>query len=127
MGLKGFLAKILGADKVVGKVLDTGANITKTLSNKEQASRRLQTDMLSDNKLSKSIRPLIAIWAILFYSALVILGLFGIKASPESMNTLHTILVISIGFYYPARTLEKIMKEKLKDQKKDPGTNQDIT
>ncbi len=73
MKIGSFIGKLLGADKVVGKVVDAGTDITKTLSKTEQASRRQQSDMLGDNKLSKSIRPLIVIWAILLYSAMNIL------------------------------------------------------
>ena len=125
MGLKNFLGKITGADKIIGKVLDTGKDVLKTVSNKEQASRRHQLDMSSDSRLSKFVRPFIAIWVSVMFVLLHILALFGIKAEPSDFSMIHSILMLVISFYFPARTIEKIIKRRFPNTKKDPEKNQD--
>ena len=65
MALKNLFVKKLDVNEVVKE----GKEIVKAVASKEQGSRRHETDMLSDSKLSKNIRPIIMIW---------ILGLFTI-------------------------------------------------
>ncbi len=125
MSIGSFFGKLLGADKVVGKVVDAGTDLTKTFSNKEQASRRHQADMDSDYRFAKFIRPFIALWISILYIALFICEIFGIKIDSSHFSTIQTLLMLIISFYFPARTIEKIMKAKLKDKKKDPGKDQD--
>lgn len=125
MGLKKFFGKLTGADKVVGKVLDTGADLTKTFSNKEQGSRRLKTDMESDSKLTKSIRPIIVIWSLAIFTIILVLEWLGIGTKAIYVSTVHLAVTLSLGFYMPARSVEKWFKATLKAKKKDPEEKQD--
>lgn len=79
----------------------------------EGVTRRWESDMNSDNKLSKNIRP---ITLIVLTS---MLGVFMLLDSAELLvvkemwvDLLSTLLVITFGGYYGARTVEKVMKPK---------------
>jgi hypothetical protein len=94
----------------VDKALDTSKEVAKTFSNKEQGSRRQETDMLSDSWLSKNIRPLITIWVFL----LLTVDVFGFQYSDTAKDTIYWVAIICVGFYFPGRTAEKWFKTKIK-------------
>ena len=105
----GFLKNILGMGDV-REIVETGADVAKTFSNKEQGTRRQEIDMLSDTPLSKNIRPIIAVWSLVLLSAyLVCLG-FGVEFNDQIGETVFWLVVLVMGFYFPGRTAEKWMK-----------------
>ena len=99
----------------VNEVVREGKEIVKAVSSKEQGSRRHETDMLSDNKLSKNIRPVIMIWTYcLFTIMLFCIVVFKTEFPQVVMNAIFVMCGICLGFYFPGRSIEKWMKTKLK-------------
>ena len=90
-----------------GKLAESASEIVADTSKQKNATNRHVTDMQADNKLSKLIRPLVTIWAIVAFTAIAVLGYFGYVADPEIKSTLNLVLGLSVGFYFPGRTLEK--------------------
>lgn len=109
----GFLKKILGIGDVK-EIVKEGANIAKTFSNKEQGTRRLEIDMLSDTPLSKNVRPIIVIWVLFLFTAMLIGSFFGITFPEEIKETIFWVLIIAVGFYFPGRSAEKYFKSRYK-------------
>lgn len=105
-----FIKKLLGMN--TEKIVETGADVAKTFSNKEQGTRRHQIDMMSDTPLSKNIRPIIAIWSMFLLTLMLVLKSFGIELDPEVKETIFWVSVIVMGFYFPGRTAEKWMKKR---------------
>ena len=93
-------------------VIETGAGIAKTFSNKEQGTRRMELDMLTDTPLSKNIRPIIAMWSMLLLTAYLICVGAGVKFDDQIGETVFWLIIIVMGFYFPGRTAEKWMKRK---------------
>ena len=100
-------------------VANSGSEIVSTLSTKGNTTDRHHTDMLSDNALSKSIRPMIMIWAMILFSIMLLMDLFGVAISSELKSAISLILGLSVGFYFPGRTLEKYIKNAVKPSKED--------
>ena len=98
----------------VDKVLDTGKDVAKTFSSKEQASRRQENDMLSDSWLSKNIRPIISLWVLLLFTVFLILKGCGVELDLEIGKDIAVMTFIVFSFYFPGRTLEKWIKSKAK-------------
>jgi len=96
----------------VENIADNAADVAKTFSNKEQGTRRHQIDMMSDTPLSKNIRPIIAIWALVLLTLMLIAGFFEIKLDAEIKETIFWVSIIVVGFYFPGRTAEKWMKSR---------------
>ena len=69
----------------LNEVIKDGKEIVKVASNKEQGSRRHETDMLSDNKLSKNIRPIIIIWTFILFTLMLISIVFFKVVFPEKI------------------------------------------
>ena len=109
-----FIKKILGmnVNNIAGKILDTGESVIKTLSSKEQGTRRQKSDMLSDSWLSKNIRPLIALWVLMLFTLYLISKTCGVALDRETGSDIFYMAIIIFTFYFPGRTLEKWMKEK---------------
>lgn len=107
------LKKIFNSKGTVEKVLDTGSDIVKTLSAKEQGTKRMQLDMMADTVLSKNIRPIVALWSILLLTVYLILDGFGIKLNKEIGETIFWLIMIVMTFYFPSRTVEKWIKSKM--------------
>ena len=109
---------MFGAKKgidLADKVLDTGSDLAKTFSNKEQGSRRHSLDMLSDSPLSKNIRPIIAIWSLTLLTVMLVCsGVFDLTFPTEVKQTIFWLVIIVMGFYFPGRTAEKWMKSRTK-------------
>ena len=99
----------------LNKVIKTGKDIVKIASNKEQGSRRHETDMLSDNQLSKNIRPIIIIWTYSLFTIMIgCIIIFKTKFPQVIMNAIFVMLGLCVGFYFPGRSIEKWLKTKLK-------------
>jgi len=98
----------------VNEIVKDGVKIVKTVSSKEQGSRRHETDMLSDNRLSKNIRPIIVLWTFGLLTLMIIaIVFFKIEFPQEIKNTIFIAIIIELGFYFPGRTIEKWIKSKL--------------
>ena len=98
----------------VNEIVKDGKAIVKIASNKEQGSRRHETDMLSDNKLSKNVRPVIAYWIVSLFTFMIVTRvLFKVEFTIEEQKTILISLAIVLGFYFPGRTVEKWIKSKL--------------
>ena len=96
----------------VGKIADNAADVAKTFSNKEQGTRRHEIDMMSDTWLSKSIRPIIAIWAMTLLTLMLAASFFEVELPKEIKETIFWLCIIVMGFYFPGRTAEKWMKSR---------------
>ena len=95
-----------------GKVATAAEGIVASGSRQEQTTKRHSTDMLSDSRLSKSIRPMVLIWAMAFFTVTAALAYFGKSIGAEFQSTINLILGLAVGFYFPGRTLEKFMRKK---------------
>jgi len=110
MALKNFFVKKLDVNEVVKE----GKEIVKAVASKEQGSRRHETDMLSDSKLSKNIRPIIMIWILGLFTIMIgCIAIFGTEFPQVVMNSIFVMSGICLGFYFPGRTVEKWIKSKL--------------
>lgn len=109
-----FFKRLLGMEVDVNKIAETGKEVVKTLSSKEQGTRRLQIDMMSDTPLSKNVRPIIVLWVLFLFTALLVGSFFGVDFPVEIKETMFWVLIIAVGFYFPGRTADKWIKTKLK-------------
>ena len=99
----------------VNEIVGDGKEVVKTVSSKEQGSRRHETDMLSDNKLSKNIRPVIIIWTYTLFTIMIAcIVIFKTEFPQIIMSTICILLGACITFYFPGRMAEKYFKTKLK-------------
>ena len=107
-----FFKKLLGMD--INEAIKDGKEVVKTLSSKEQGTRRLEVDMMSDTPLSKNVRPIIVLWVLFLFTAMLVGSFFGLDFPAEIKETLFWVLIIAVGFYFPGRTIDKWTKTKLK-------------
>lgn len=98
----------------VNKTIETAGDVIKSSSFKEQGSDRHQNDMLSDSWLSKNIRPIIVLWTMTLFTTIIVGSWFGLKTDPNQSQTIGTLLFGAVGFYFPARSLEKYIKNRAK-------------
>ena len=111
MAIKNLFKKAINVNGIV----ESGKDIVKIASNKEQGSRRHETDMLSDNKLSKNIRPIIIIWTYALFTIMIgCIIIFKTVFPQVIMNAIFVLLGLCVGFYFPGRSIEKWLKTKLK-------------
>tara|TARA_R110000737_G_C14438785_1_gene460998 strand:- start:347 stop:733 length:387 start_codon:yes stop_codon:yes gene_type:complete len=118
-----------GVIKEVGGILD---NLTTTKGEKleakrklkeillkaeagaqEQVSRRWESDMKSDNMLSKNIRPLICVFLTAMF---VVISIFdgnagGFTIAEAYVPIYQTLLITVYGAYFAGRSIEKIKKK----------------
>ena len=100
----------------INEIVKDGVKIVKTVSSKEQGSRRHETDMLSDNKLSKNIRPIIILWTYALFTLMVgCIVIFKTEFPQIVMTTISILLGACITFYFPSRSIEKYFRSKLKN------------
>lgn len=98
------------------KTVETAGEVIQSSSYKEQGTRRLNIDMLSDSWLSKNIRPIIVVWALTMLTFIIISRVCGLVVNSEDSNTVHTITIIAVTFYFPLRSAEKLLKSKIKNK-----------
>lgn len=93
--LKNELEKILNENRVVIE---------------QEVTKRWQSDMNSDNWLSKSIRPLVLGWLVVSTTLLIFIDAGAIKFVVEEkwVDLLQIVLITVIGAYFGSRGLEKI-------------------
>tara|TARA_R100001509_G_scaffold145288_1_gene101841 strand:- start:975 stop:1382 length:408 start_codon:yes stop_codon:yes gene_type:complete len=131
--MKQILAKIFGgaggsiADKISGVVdkfvqtKDEKAAFEKEMTNifmshelslEKEISERHKNDMQSDSWLSKNIRPLLTIFSLVLYTLFAItdgnIGEFNI--ANQYVDLLGQIVIMSLGFYFTSRGIEKTAK-----------------
>jgi len=131
--MKDILGKIFGsagggiADKissVVDKFVQTKdekAEFEKEMTNifmahelslEKEITSRHSADMQSDSWLSKNIRPLLTIFSLLLYTLFAItdgnIGEFNI--ANQYVDLLGQIVIMSLGFYFTSRGIEKTAK-----------------
>lgn len=109
-----FFKRLLGMEVDVNEIVKDGKEVVKTLSSKEQGTRRHEIDMMSDTPLSKNVRPIIVLWVLFLFTALLIGSFFGVDFPVEIKETMFWVLIIAVGFYFPGRTADKWIKTKLK-------------
>ena len=79
----------------------------------ESITRRWETDMNSDNRLSKNIRPVILITLTSMLAIFMFLDSAELLQVDEMwVDLLSSLLIITFGGYYGARTVEKVMNRK---------------
>ena len=131
--MKNILAKIFGsaggsiADKISGVVdkfvqtKDEKAEFEKEMTNifmshelslEKEITERHKNDMQSDSWLSKNIRPLLTIFSLVLYTLFAItdgnIGEFNI--ANQYVDLLGQIVIMSLGFYFTSRGIEKTAK-----------------
>lgn len=79
----------------------------------DQVTRRWESDMKSDNWLSKNIRPLICIFLTVIF---VVLSMFDgnigeFKIQDSYVPIYQTLLITVYGAYFAGRSIEKIKKK----------------
>lgn len=91
--------------------------IKAELDLEKEITSRHSYDMQSDSWLSKNIRPLLTIFSLLLYTIFSItdgnIGNFNIQ--DNYVNMLGQIVIMSLGFYFTSRGIEKtasILKKK---------------
>jgi len=109
-----FIKRLLGMEIDVNEVIKDGKEVVKTLSSKEQGTRRLKIDTMSDTPLSKNVRPIIVIWVLFLFTIMLVGSFFGLDFPTEIKETMFWVLIIAVGFYFPGRTADKWIKTKLK-------------
>ena len=95
--LKNELEKILNENRVVIE---------------QEVTKRWQSDMNSDNWLSKSIRPLVLAWLVVSTTLLIFIdaGVIDFIVEDKWVDLLQIVLITVIGAYFGSRGLEKIKK-----------------
>lgn len=93
-------------DPVSNVAKEIGGTI-RAFGNKEQGTKRQALDMLSDSKLSKSVRPIAIIWILLLFTASMIASWFGLQTPDQYQELIFWALLAVIGFYFPGRDLVK--------------------
>lgn len=95
--LKNELEKILNENRVVIE---------------QEVTKRWQSDMQSDNILSKSIRPLVLAWLVVSTTLLIFIdaGMINFVVEDKWVDLLQIVLITVIGAYFGSRGLEKIKK-----------------
>ena len=82
------------------------------LSLEKEITSRHAADMQSDSWLSKNIRPLLAIFSLILYTLFAIsdgnIGDFNI--ANQYVDLLGQIVIMSLGFYFTSRGIEKTAK-----------------
>jgi len=131
--MKKILAKIFGATgsniaEKISNIIDkhTFSKVEKAQFEKEmqeifikaeldlesEITKRHQNDMVSDSWLSKNIRPLLTIFSLILYTIFSItdgnIGDFNIEDNYVDM--LGQIVIMSLGFYFTSRGIEKTAK-----------------
>lgn len=86
--------------------------IKAELDLEKEITSRHKYDMQSDSWLSKNIRPLLTIFSLILYTLFAIsdgnLGNFDIQ--DQYVDLLGQIVIMSLGFYFTSRGIEKTAK-----------------
>jgi hypothetical protein len=113
-GVKAVRGLFNGNKMDVNETIETAGEVIKSGSFKEQGTERQRNDMLSDSWLSKNIRPIIVLWTMTLFTTIIVGSWFGLKTDVTQSQTIGTLLFGAVGFYFPARSLEKYIKNRAK-------------
>lgn len=117
MGIFGFLKRKTvgeeGSDPISTIAQEVGDTV-RGFSSKEQGTKRLGIDMLSDNRLSKSVRPITIIWILTLFTASLVANWCGLKTDSTYQDLIFWALLACIGFYFPGRDLVKSFAKRRK-------------
>lgn len=119
MGWMGFAS--LSNSKIMTdpeKIIESiGKNIDRNFESEEERQQSLSdrhsVDMLSDNWLSKAVRPIITLTLLGLFIAVVITSFFGVKIPEHIGYELGAMLTAAIGFYFQSRRNEKMNSKKM--------------
>lgn len=106
------LDKVTNLVSGVGKAIDD--NTESGEERQAQLTRRLEIDMVSDNWLSKSIRPLTLLILLLFELIIVVAGAMGNTIDAAITIQVGTLLGAAIGFYFDSKKRERIAEKNAK-------------
>lgn len=103
--MKDLVANIIkGADKV--------DDFTESAEERQATlTKRHEVDMLSDNKLSKSIRPITLIVLLGLQVVLVVLSAFGLHADPAIISQHGVLLLGAFSFYFHSKKAERVAEK----------------
>ena len=90
------------------------AQLQADMNEKQEITKRWQSDMSSDSWLSKNIRPLALIAIFLAYFLFTAMSAFGYNAQESYVNLLGSWGQIVFLAYFGGRTVEKVMEMKSK-------------
>ena len=95
------------------------AQLNADISEGQELTKRLQSDMASDSWLSKNIRPMTLIAILLGYFTFAMMSAFGVDTNKTYVELLGQWGMLIMSFYFGGRTLEKIMDMKAKEKRDD--------
>lgn len=103
----------------VGDIVKTGAELVDNIHTSQEEELAFienmhSVDMKSDSWLSKNIRPLFLVFAILGWTLASILSSAGHAVDPELIVVLERWGEFAITFYFGARGWEKVERTKMK-------------
>jgi len=86
--------------------------IKAELDLEKEITERHKYDMQSDSWLSKNIRPLLTIFSLFLYTLFAISdgNLGGFDIQDQYVDLLGQIVIMSLGFYFTSRGIEKTAK-----------------
>lgn len=96
------------------------AQLNADISENQELTKRLQSDMASDSWLSKNIRPMTLIAILAGYFTFAMMSAFDIDTNKAYVELLGQWGMLIMSFYFGGRTLEKIMDMKAKKDDKQP-------
>ncbi len=95
-------------DKAINAVDD---NIYSEQESQDTRTDRLRLDMLSDNWLSKSIRPIITIFTGIIWGVSIVVSYY-IDVSDTALYSASAVFMSCVSFYFHSRRQEKIIAKK---------------
>jgi len=96
--------------QATGKAIDD--NTESGEERQQQLTERLKIDMGSDNKLSKSIRPITLIFLLLLEGFIVVTeGAFGFEIDVATKTQVGLLLGAALGFYFDSKKQERIAQK----------------
>jgi hypothetical protein len=111
-GTKGLVE---GIGNVVDKFIQTPdekAAVMKAIE--AEISSRWASDMASKSWLSRNVRPLVLVWAVVIFTILLFFdgNVGGFTVEPAYLPIFQTLLLTIIGGYFALRTIDKRGKAK---------------
>ena len=77
----------------------------------EQLTERHETDMNSDNWLSKSIRPMMVIGLFTLMVFIVVADAFGKEIDLDTKITVGTLFTTALSFYFRSKQFERVAQK----------------
>ena len=77
----------------------------------EALSKRHEVDMQSDNKLSKSIRPITLVWLLSIETLIIVLEACGLSIDTDTKIQVGVLLGAAFGFYFNSKRHERVAQK----------------